>query len=673
MGIEFQVGKQISPSGFGLAVVDIPPLDPEKNISLIDTSYKWEENVANLDSGVIKAYVNQSGAMPMITVTDFVVTNIVSQATNDVETAPLYYKHDCRFHHYSYGENPTKNVYITDQNENILKGINYLISIERIAENVYTVDVFTDFQNNEYITYKVKYNRCLEDGSQIYPSWTETLNAHNLFKSGSPFVNTYEYSLVGPTDSGLYTCLVPPVPTLTELTNGKGLSFENSPTIVKQDVTYIADYIYSVRYTLKATGTTTFTIQRNKNRLTGATATDYLTSTTSESWGSATNFDIGTVITALPGVYLKVYGDNYLNTNDEAYFNASRAYYYLKPIAYNAIYLKKPTHVTSQDDWYIRIKNGSFRRRMADGVVVPSGQGTLWEYGIPEYDEQMFDLSKGSPYKESINERVEILDSQTIQLQRTPFYVDPSDVFFNTEASGFPPSGSIYININDVGLSQNNILDWDERNGIVRVSQLLSHGDDVLADYLYEEKFYEYTGFYGSGGIYTSVAPLPFDELDLNPTPSHNFEMYASGIVAHVFIKPFRNIDTARTVYNKVVYHNFTGTASGVHDFKLGSISLGPACKIDDVEIIDVRTRGGGLSTLGVEEIEDVKDVQPEAEFFWDTGYFDGKAFPSNGVLVIDVPKSVLSTNGGQFTEDEVRVRVLKHMALGEYPILNFI
>jgi hypothetical protein len=110
-----------------------------------------------------------------------------------------------------------------------------------------------------------------------------------------------------------------------------------------------------------------------------------------------------------------------------------------------------------------------------------------------------------------------------------------------------------------------------------------------------------------------------------------------------------------------------------VYDFKLGSLSVGPNSRVEDVEIIDVRQRGGGLSKLGIEKIDDVIDVQPETQFFWDVGYFDGQAVPSNGVLVVRVPKSLLISNGGVFNEDEIKQKCQKHAALGEYIIVEYI
>ena len=675
MSVQFRAGRYIQPSGFGLAVVDVPPLDPEKNISLIDTSYTWEENIANVDSAIITSYVGSGGHMPQMTVTDFVVTNVTTSASNDIERVPLYYRHYCRFYHYSYGEAPTKHVYITDQDENILKGINYLVRATRKTNNVYEIHVLTDFQNTESVQYKVKYNRCLADGTSIHPSWTETLNAQPLFKSGSPTINTYEYSLSGPDTSGLYTCVVSVAPVLGELTNSVGISFENAPTTILERPISAVPYLHRITYTLKATGTATYSIQRNRDETTGAYDSYYLQSATADTWSAAAyNFDIGDTITGIPGVELKVCSDNYLQTNDTATFTADRAYYYLKPLEYRSIYIKKPKYVTPRDDWYIQVKDGRFRRRMdADGTVVPSGQGTMWEYGIPEYDYQTWDLTYGPPYKTVKNEYAEILDEETIQLQNTPIFIDPSSVLNNTIDPGFPPTGYIIVDINDTEIDQSSILDWDVYNGRVKLAQILSYRDNVTVDYRYEEDFYEYMGFVGSGGKYPSTRPFPFEELDLNPTESHNYGMYASGTIAHIFLRPYINVDTAHVVYSSALYHNFDGVPSGNLDFELSAVSLGPHCRIDDIKVTDIRTRGGGLSKRGIQELEDVKDEQPEVEMYWDVGYFDGKAFPANGVLVIDVPKTVLKDNGGEFEEDEVRTKILKHMALGNFPIINFV
>jgi hypothetical protein len=663
MSLEFRIGGHVGPSGVNLGFVELPAISPEQNISIIDQSYKWEENVSNIDAGVIEGYVGQDGLLPKMTVTDFVVSNVTTDVKPDAPATPLYYSHTCRFFHYSYGANPTKHVYITDQDNNILKGINYKVWARRMGDNLFQIQVLTDFQNNEYVQYRVRYNRTDSTASSIYPSWLETLNATPLFNEGVPSVNLYEYALLGPDNNGLYQVDVPPVPTLGEFKNSIGISFELSPAFIEGDPPSIVPHTASVTYTLKATGTATFTIARNKTPL-GAPTTDvYLQTLAGNVWGSgAVNFDLGDSA-KFDGIRVDVGSDNYLNTNDEAFFVASPSYYYLKPVKFKAIYLAKPTNVSADDDWYIKIKAGSFTRRMNDsGEVVPSGQGTQWQYYISEYDENPWSLIYGRPYVGITSEEPNILDANTIKVKHTPLFIEPSDVFYN---GGFPPSGFLNVQLNNEQIPEEDITDWDVYNGTVRVAQTLGVTDDVKINYNYREDYYEYQGFVGSGKLYPEEGPFNWFPLEVNPTPMHNHGMYASGVTAHIFIGPSWDLDNEIFFDEAPCYHNFTGDPSGNLDFYLGSVSLAPNARASDADVTDTRTRGGGL--IEDVDLDLVEEVQPESQFYWDIGYFDGKAFPSNGVLVIEVPKAL------QNREEEIREKVYRHLAYGEYAIIDFV
>ena len=675
MSLNINISRNVSPSGVGLAYLDVPQINPKENISIIDESYKWPENVASIDTAILEAFIDTDGSMPTLTVGDFVLTNIKSDPVNDKQSVPLYYKHTARFHHYSYGDNPTKHIYITDQDGNIMNNVNYKILANRVTANVYTIDILTDVVNNGFIQYKAKYNRCFSDGSDIRSSWTENLNPIPLFRPGVPLQMIYEYALSGPDDNGAYTVIVPPVPTISKLFNSTGFSFERAPTILKHCVTNTEKYQATVRYTIKATGSTTFTVRRNTLRDGSVTSDIYLQSLTTDTWSSSSvNFNIGSNIIGIPGVDVSIYDDKYLIANDETYFDVSPSYYYLNPISYKALYLGKPDSSTVEDDWLIKVRNGTFRRYMDEqGAPLPSGFGQTFEYRLPEYKLQLFNTTYDEPYMTVQEERATVVDKNIIRLKKVPLFIDPSGVLNNVTDPGFPSADIITLKINDQQIDQSSIYDWDVENGTIRVATSLRSNDDVVAQYIYKENFYNYNGFVGSGGIYPTVAPFPYFDLDLNPTTSHNPGFYGSGMVAHIFLKPYVNISTGQVLYsNNTLYHNYTGTASGVYDFKLGQVSVNRNSIIDDISLTDTRRRGGGLNQRAVDSINDVIDVQPEAQFFWDLGYFDGKAVPTNGVVIVNVPKTVLESNGGVMTSDEVRQKVLKHLALGCYPIINY-
>ena len=675
MSISFKLGNNIAPEGFPVALLNIPQMSPESNISLVDTSYLWEENISSSDTSIVQCFVSATGVSAgntsSIGSASFLVTNITTTDSNDIKPAPLYYNHICRFYHYSYGYNPLTQVYITDQYGNVLKGINYIVQATRIAKHVYQVNVLTDFLTGPAVIYKVKYNRCDITGGSILPSWTETLNAIPLFSVGTA-ANLYQYSLLGPT-GGLYKAVVPAVPTLSQLQNSVGVSFQNAPTLISNGLPITVDYAAGVivTYTLIAITGNTFQIKRDYDR-NGNLVNNYLTSATTETWGAVgTNFTLGQKITGLPGIILYVHSDNQLISGDQAYFTASRSYYYLNLTSYESIYLVKPTNATPDDDWYVGVNNGSFRRRMdSSGNVVPSGYGTLYEYDVPEFSQAVWDTTYGEPYQDAVYERAVFLDGNTIKLQHTPLFINPSSVYANPLTPGFPPSGIINIMVNNNTLPENSLVDWDIENGTVKVAQTLSNRDDIRGNYIYEQNYYTYQGFLGSGALYP--VPQVFYELELNPSIAGGQEIYASGIVASVFLKPYLNTSTGTVINTNTLYHNFTGIPASGTDFLLGQISLGPNCKIEDIEITDARTRGGGLNPAGVSNLTSVETLQPESQFFWDVGYFDGQAVPL-GALVIQVPKSVLISGGGNLSQDDVRAKCYRHCALGTYLVLEFI
>ena len=900
MSISFRTGQYVDPSGFPLAVVNVPALDPNTNISLTDNSYTWEENVTSADSSVVQSYVSSNGIMPSITASQFLVTNQTATLANDTSPIPLYYQHICRFYHYTYGNNPAAQVVITDDNGNVLGSAAYSVQAKRIQKYVYQITVLTSFRNPIGSSYKVQYNRCSSTGTSIYPNWTETLSVTPLFVQGSPNLYTNQYVISGPTN-GNYSVTVPPVPVLTPITNVLGVSIANAPTIITNNATNAVDYTQGVivTYTLTAISNNTYTIKRDYTP-TGSLVNNYLQSATTNTWGSSpVNFSIATSITGIPGVTLNVHSDNALIPNDQASFQATRAYYYINITAYESIYLIKPVNELANDDWYMSVANGTFNRNMDNlGNEVPIGSGTYWQYSIPEYQTQVFASGWGAPYVQAIDERPSLDDSYTISLVNTPLFIDPSSVFNNPNNPGYPPSGFITIELNGNTLPETSVTDWDIDNGVVTVGQIINNSDNINVTYLYEEENYVYQGFVGSGNLYSNTTPLPYQDLNLNPSPGLGYGVYASGLIATIFARPNYNITASGTVNNPVLYHNFTGLADtftisnastwyfdhydgnngatshkadtgqvltfngsaalstahtafstgaslflngtnsyvtapynsgtplnfannnftiefkvyltsttgqqnfigqyvngtnywqvyksasthklgiyfiyggvvyasylmtnnwspvantwytllfsrngsnaiisingtqqvlttttswgtstipvyattlnigavngnytagyiddmvvntqyayypnnyypyltpyryGQTDFNLGSVSLGPNCSINDVQIIDVRSRAGGLNTNGIANLSIVEQLDPESQFFWDVGYFDGQAVPTDGVIVVNVPSSVLVENGGSFNKDEVRKRIYKHMALGEYAIIQYI
>jgi hypothetical protein len=92
---------------------------------------------------------------------------------------------------------------------------------------------------------------------------------------------------------------------------------------------------------------------------------------------------------------------------------------------------------------------------------------------------------------------------------------------------------------------------------------------------------------------------------------------------------------------------------------------------VDQAVVMDARTRGGGLKE-SITEQEISKRVQGKQRY-WDIGGWNGKAYYRNGTLVVRIPKKILQSNGGQFTEEQVEKMLEKYVAYGTYTIIEYI
>ena len=130
-----------------------------------------------------------------------------------------------------------------------------------------------------------------------------------------------------------------------------------------------------------------------------------------------------------------------------------------------------------------------------------------------------------------------------------------------------------------------------------------------------------------------------------------------------------------KTFQRESVFHTFSPIDEMTMREKgyllLGRIQVRPNSKIDNLQVYDTRTRGGGLK----KEIQDaiIKDLCPEAQFYWDIGYWDGEPYPENAVLTIRLPRYILKGHGGIFSIDDVRRSIEKHIAYGTFYLLEFI
>jgi hypothetical protein len=234
------------------------------------------------------------------------------------------------------------------------------------------------------------------------------------------------------------------------------------------------------------------------------------------------------------------------------------------------------------------------------------------------------------------------------------------------------------------------IRDFDARNGYIYLEEEIDFKHEIYVNYYYEENFLEYRGYYD-----TSIGQ--FIHLDLNPSEGHYCTMPVvrtdenTGVTftswekvptaklmnkeAYVYVLPYKdsfgnyNEHTVRHCYGLPEWQ--TVQKANPTAMLLGIIQLREHTNVREAVVMDARSRGGGLKQTVTEA--DMKRVQPLSRNYWDMSTWDGTAYYKNGVLIIELPKKVLETQGGQFTEQEVKDIVSKYVAYGIYFIIEYV
>jgi len=99
--------------------------------------------------------------------------------------------------------------------------------------------------------------------------------------------------------------------------------------------------------------------------------------------------------------------------------------------------------------------------------------------------------------------------------------------------------------------------------------------------------------------------------------------------------------------------------------FVLAEMAVNPPHSKEGLSIIDVREDGGGINESKYEE---AKLLNPQVQWFNDYNSFDGQVYPSNAVIVVKLPYTVLD----DFTLDNLREIVSEKVPYGIYPLIKF-
>lgn len=132
--------------------------------------------------------------------------------------------------------------------------------------------------------------------------------------------------------------------------------------------------------------------------------------------------------------------------------------------------------------------------------------------------------------------------------------------------------------------------------------------------------------------------------------------------------------DVSSPVGTDLVAGGVGGLASDQSALVLAKIYVSSAGSISSVKIIDTRSRGGGLGENFKTTLPSLtSDAVLEANSCWDVSGWEGTPVMLNGVVVFELPKTLLTSYGGNFTERQIEEIIQRHVAAGTKPVVRYI
>lgn len=340
------------------------------------------------------------------------------------------------------------------------------------------------------------------------------------------------------------------------------------------------------------------------------------------------------------------------------------------------IYAKLDEDLEEDDNWYLDVHNGMFSIEKEDDFV---------NYSIPEFKEQEFCSEYGMPYKKDqkiigTEKREVTLNEKNLHLIEGTKNIDDSEVVVIDN-----------INIEKAEGGNNYATSANSQTGTITLYD--QYKKEQKATYFYEEKWYNYNGFYDENNN--------FIHLDLNPRKNHfstlkkpyttnepemvpTYDLF--NIPIYLYIKPSSryNKPSDEILFEKdyTLFHTIgeklkeghpfieSDIGNGYYEFDdvklVATLYVKPYLNSEESNIIDTRTRGGGLKDIEYNYLDNIhKDIKP----VFDKAPWDGIPYNKNSVVVLDLPESVLD----DFTEEEIRKKINKYLALGTLLVINYV
>lgn len=358
-----------------------------------------------------------------------------------------------------------------------------------------------------------------------------------------------------------------------------------------------------------------------------------------------------------------------------------------------------PPPLDTDSPWRVNITNTQF---------YASVLGDVLKYKVAEFNNQGWNPFQ--PYKKSDREESDILAQNLIKTNFGKIYQDTVnslyvDILINdSEGTGIVAYSTDPSKISTVSSNGTRYIYWttlnregiksiDAKGGFIEIEGFrLKSTYQIISTYFYEEDQYEFSLIdfnpINNPSILAAKASLFIDPDTLLTNKTQTLYYLISDKAGKVVDSNWSEYDqdTNKLVDGKTLYYEkipdfIHDPASGLVTFisqyttegggvllVLGDIQITEQGSPETSTTIDIRTRGGGL----VESLVDrLKRLNPESNWYWDLGHWDGSPYPGNASYLIEVPVEVMDGAGGVFLSNQIKDTVSRHTAAGVYPIVK--
>jgi hypothetical protein len=292
------------------------------------------------------------------------------------------------------------------------------------------------------------------------------------------------------------------------------------------------------------------------------------------------------------------------------------------------IHIGGVSNISREFPWYPIIDIGTISKKY---------NGKTYIYSVPEYEDQSWHPIFGRPYKNA-NRVAFSVSEKKLAVSSKPIYYRDDNISLFTDA-GLP--------IEDM------IDDVDEANGYIYLKRELPRNIEIKAQYVYKDISYVY------------------DKINLNPAIEHNPGI--AGRYVLIYLKPVE-IHPDGIVRKRSVYHKISNSlvdaivslpSTDEPILVLGAFHIRQTNSYKDTNILDTRTRGGGIKNA---EYQKALNANKNMYSVTDLGFADGVPYPGSSVVIAEIPESIKDV----MTVAEIKRRISKHTILGVDTLLEF-